>query len=253
MRPLTRAPRQRWPRLGVHVVGEIERRRALVAGRSLRPAGSARRRGPRTSLPAGAEQVGLRAVAAAPVRAAAAATRSSAGSWPRPCGLPCTASAPRRRARRASCISCVRICTSSGSLPGPDHGRVQRAVVVVLGRGDVVVELAGDVRPPSVHEAERRVAVGNGIDHDPHREHVHDLLELQRLALHLAPDAVDVLRAARDLAGDACGRQRPRRRSRCTSSMYRSRSPRFDSQPAGDAACIPRVGCSGTPGPPVPT
>ncbi len=54
-----------------------------------------------------------------------------------------------------------------------------------------------------MHQAERRVAVGDALDLDAHREHVHHLLEREALALHLAPDAVDVLRPAGDLAVDA--------------------------------------------------
>jgi hypothetical protein len=40
-----------------------------------------------------------------------------------------------------------------------DHRGVQRAVVVALGLGDVVVELARDRRPQVVHHAERGVAL----------------------------------------------------------------------------------------------
>ena len=84
-----------------------------------------------------------------------------------------------------------------------DDGRVERLVVVLLGRCDVIVEFTGHVVPATVHETECRVAVGDRADDDAHREHVHDLLEREALALHLAPDAVDVLRAAADLGDDA--------------------------------------------------
>ena len=46
-------------------------------------------------------------------------------------------------------------------LPGPDHGRVDRAVVVLLGRRDVVLEAARHHRPGGVHDAERLVAIGH--------------------------------------------------------------------------------------------
>ncbi len=85
----------------------------------------------------------------------------------------------------------------------PDDGRVQRTVVVLLRRRDVVVEFSREIRPEAVHDAERGVAFGDGFDLDPHCEHVHDLLEGERLALHLPVDAEDVLRASADLTVDA--------------------------------------------------
>src|SRR5690606_30544034 len=80
---------------------------------------------------------------------------------------------------------------------GADHGGVQRAVVVVLGPGDVVVELAGQRRPQRVDDAERGVAGGDVVDHHPHRAQVVELADRHALLLHLLPDAVDVLGPAR--------------------------------------------------------
>ncbi len=40
----------------------------------------------------------------------------------------------------------------------PDHGRVQRAVIVLLRHGDVVLEAARHHRPARMHDAERAVA-----------------------------------------------------------------------------------------------
>src|SRR5258708_34104366 len=71
---------------------------------------------------------------------------------------------------------------------------MDRAVMVVLGRGDVVIEFTRYVGPAPVHQAERGVAIGRGVDHDAHGAHVKHLLESEVLALHPAPDAVDVLR-----------------------------------------------------------
>ena len=51
---------------------------------------------------------------------------------------------------------------------GADHRRVQRAVVVGLGLGDVVVELARQRRPQVVDDAERRVAILDVVDQDAH-------------------------------------------------------------------------------------
>ena len=83
-----------------------------------------------------------------------------------------------------------------------DHRRVQRAIGVVLRRRDVVVELAGDVRPQPVHDAERGVAVRDRRDQHAHGAHVEQLIERQPLALALAPDAVDVFRAPGDVGVD---------------------------------------------------
>ena len=88
-----------------------------------------------------------------------------------------------------------------------DDRRVEALVHVVLGHRDVVVELPGDGPPQRVHDAERAVAVPQVVDEHAQRVDVVDLAELRALALHLAVDAVDVLRAAREL-GARC---RPRR------------------------------------------
>src|SRR4029077_10588425 len=84
-----------------------------------------------------------------------------------------------------------------------DDRGVERLVQVVLGDGDVVVELAGDRAAQRVHDAERRVAVADLVDEQPDGVDVVDLAELRALALHLLPDAVDVLRPALDIGGEA--------------------------------------------------
>ena len=84
-----------------------------------------------------------------------------------------------------------------------DDGGVDRAIAVALGRGDVVVELAGDVGPATMHHPERGVTLRYRVHHDAHRAHVEQLREIELLALHLAVDAVDVLRPAVDLGADA--------------------------------------------------
>ena len=52
-------------------------------------------------------------------------------------------------------------------------------------------------------DAERRVAVADLVDQDADGVDVVDLAELRALALHLLPDAVDVLRAALEVGLDA--------------------------------------------------
>ncbi len=86
-----------------------------------------------------------------------------------------------------------------------DHGRVQRLVEVVLGDRDVVVELARDRAPQGVDDAQRRVAVADLVDQEPDGVDVVDLAELGPLALHLLPDAVDVLRPPLELGDDPGG------------------------------------------------
>ena len=90
------------------------------------------------------------------------------------------------------------------AVDGDDRG-VERLVEVVLGDGDVVVELARDRSPDAVDDAERRVAVAHVLDEQADGVDVVDLAELRALALHLLPDAVDVLGSALDVGLDAGG------------------------------------------------
>ncbi len=84
-----------------------------------------------------------------------------------------------------------------------DHGGMQRAIVVGLGPGDVIVELARHRRPQCMHHAQRGIAGGDVVDHHAHRTDVIQLVERQTLLLHLPPDAVDVLWTAADHGLDA--------------------------------------------------
>ncbi len=79
---------------------------------------------------------------------------------------------------------------------------VQALVHVVLGRRYVVVELARDRLPQPVHDAQNAIAVGNGLGDYADTSDVVDLPVGDVLALHLAVDAVDVLRSARNLCLD---------------------------------------------------
>src|SRR5690606_24553537 len=88
-----------------------------------------------------------------------------------------------------------------------DHRGVQRAVAVLLGVGDVVVELLGNVPPQGVHDAQGGVAVVDFRHQHAHRAHVVDLAELQTRLLHLPPDGIDVLDPAADVGLDAGGVQ----------------------------------------------
>ncbi len=74
-----------------------------------------------------------------------------------------------------------------------DDGGVERAVVVALGRRDVVLETLRHGRPGRVDDADRAVAVGDGVDEDAEGDDVGELLEGDGLALHLAIDRIGLL------------------------------------------------------------
>ena len=90
----------------------------------------------------------------------------------------------------------------------PDHGSMQRAVAVLLGVGDIVVEFLRDMPPQGMDDAQRGIAVAHFRHQYPYGTHVIDLAEGQALALHFAPDRVDVLGPAADVGvGHAGGFQ----------------------------------------------
>jgi hypothetical protein len=86
-----------------------------------------------------------------------------------------------------------------------DHDRMQRLVAVRLRPGDVVVELSRHRLPQVVHDAEHGVAILDVGNDDAKRAHVVEFGEIELLAAHLAPDAVDVLRPPRHLRIDVRG------------------------------------------------
>ena len=86
---------------------------------------------------------------------------------------------------------------------GADHGGVDRAIIVLLRRRDVILEPAGHHRPGGVHDAERAVAGLDVVHHDAEAEDIGQLLEADRLALHLGPDRKRLLAPAVDMRGHA--------------------------------------------------
>ena len=84
-----------------------------------------------------------------------------------------------------------------------DDGGVDRLVVVLLRIGDVVLEAAGHSVPARVHDGKRAVAVLDLGHDDAERVDVGELLERDLLPLHLAPDGVGLLLAARHDALDS--------------------------------------------------
>ena len=97
----------------------------------------------------------------------------------------------------------------------PDHRRVQRAVAVQLRHRDEVLEAPGHRLPERVDDPERGVAVARSLlaaalDQDAHRREVVDLVELAALLGHLVVDRVEVLRAPGDVRrGCRPSRDRP--------------------------------------------
>ncbi len=77
---------------------------------------------------------------------------------------------------------------------------VQRLVAVGLGNRDVVLEATGERLVQVVHGAEHAVAGVDLVDDDAEGVDVHDLVERLALAAHLLVDAEQVLLAAQDLA-----------------------------------------------------
>ena len=90
---------------------------------------------------------------------------------------------------------------------GAEDRGVDGTVAVLLGVGDVVVELAGDARPRRMHHAQHPVAVVDVRHQHPHRLHVAHFGKGDGLVAHLPPNAVEVLGAALHFAFDARVRQ----------------------------------------------
>ena len=90
------------------------------------------------------------------------------------------------------------------------HRGVQRLVHVLLGRGNVVVELAGNWTPHPVRDAEGGVAIGNLVDDYAEGVQVVDvakLLALGRIFLDLVVYGVDALGTAAHIRVETIFRQ----------------------------------------------
>ena len=75
----------------------------------------------------------------------------------------------------------------------PDDGGVQALVAVGFGGGDIVLEAVGQRVVHIVDQAQRAVALGDGVQDDPDGVDVVDLVKGLVLHEHLAVDAVDAL------------------------------------------------------------
>ena len=86
---------------------------------------------------------------------------------------------------------------------GADNGGVDRLIVVLLRRRDVILEAARHDRPFGVDDADDAIAVLDIFNDDAKPENIGQLLEGDRFALHLAPHGIGMLLAALDLRFDA--------------------------------------------------
>ena len=84
-------------------------------------------------------------------------------------------------------------------LARPDHRGVERAIAVALAHRDVILETPGHHRPLGVDNPQRLVAGRNIADDHAKGHHIGQLLERHMVALHLVPDGIGGLFAARYL------------------------------------------------------
>src|ERR1700729_2139822 len=77
----------------------------------------------------------------------------------------------------------------------PDHRRVDRTIVVLLRRRDIILEAPGHTGPGRMRNADGGVTVGDGVDENTKAIDIGQLLEGDRAALHLAPDRIGLLLA----------------------------------------------------------
>src|SRR5688572_31460874 len=77
-----------------------------------------------------------------------------------------------------------------------DHRRMQRLIAVRPRHGDEVLDAAGNRRPGLVDDAERGIAILDGLRDDPQRDEVVDALEIDLLPFELEMDAVEAFDAA---------------------------------------------------------
>src|SRR5580698_4601515 len=90
-----------------------------------------------------------------------------------------------------------------------DYRGVDRAVVVLLRCGNIILETARHDRPRSVDDAERLITFGDGTDDDTEAENIRELLKADGLAFHLAPDRVRTLAPAQHFHVDAAVAELP--------------------------------------------
>ena len=86
-----------------------------------------------------------------------------------------------------------------------DHSRMQRAIIILLGRRNIILETSRHIRPFHVDNANHAVAILAGIDQHPKSVNIRQLLEGNRLALHFAPDRIGMLLPSAHVSLDTAG------------------------------------------------
>jgi hypothetical protein len=90
-------------------------------------------------------------------------------------------------------------------LLGPDNGGVERAVIVLLGRGDIVLETARHHAPGRMDDAQGAVTILLRLNQDPEAENIGQLFKSDGFALHLGEDRIGPLLPAPYRCLDAGG------------------------------------------------
>ena len=81
----------------------------------------------------------------------------------------------------------------------PHDGGVQRAVVILLRRRDIVLEAARHDAPAGVDDAQRAIAILGRVDENAEAVNIRKLLKGERLRLHFAENRIGLLLAPLDL------------------------------------------------------
>ena len=81
-----------------------------------------------------------------------------------------------------------------------DNRRVQRAIAILFGVGNVVVKLVRDMPPQAMDYSQCGITVTHLRHQNTNGAHVIDLTEVDAFTLHLPPDGVDMLGTAGNVA-----------------------------------------------------
>ena len=88
----------------------------------------------------------------------------------------------------------------------PDDGRVDRLIIILLRRRNIILETARNDGPFGMHDADDAIAILDVFNDNAEAENVGELLESDRFALHLAPHRIGLFLASLHLGVDApCG------------------------------------------------
>src|ERR1019366_2806433 len=85
----------------------------------------------------------------------------------------------------------------------PDDGGVDRLIVGLLRRRNIILETAGNDSPFGMHHADDAIAILDVFNDNAEAENVGQLLESDRFPLHLAPSGIRLFLPPFDLGLDA--------------------------------------------------